>query len=364
MSTTETEVIEFIESPIVEFRQFDKDLILFTEKYKNNIYDFDDPKQAKQAGTDRVTIAHTITALKAAYDEKKAPMLVEFDILKSERNRIRDALNGTRLLIANQEKANKEKLAAIEAELQAKVWEIRMLAEREWIANHTADEINTAITSLKSLVIDDSFGSRRASAALAKEDALTDLRTGYHAMVIHEKEQAELEALRKADAERLQKERDEQIRKDEAQRQEQARKEQAERHERELKSAAEAAEVARKASAEKVERDRAEAKRLEDARKSRVEQDKKDAAEKAERDKKLAIEAVEQRRAADQLIADALVAKEKRDEEKRQANRKHRAMVRNEIVFDLVDRGIAEMTANSIMIDIDAGKIRNLSIKY
>lgn len=192
-----------------------------------------------------------------------------------------------------------------------------------------------------------------------------------------------LEAERKERAERERRERDERIaaqvkreaeenaaaeqRRIELERQ--AAVARAEKAERDAKAAEERAEFERAAAIEKAERDRvaaiaAEAKRQEEAkaaeiaRAAKAEADAKAAAEKAKRDQEAAIEA-ERRRVAEVAAHHAAEAK------RREADIEHRKTFNNAAVADLMSFAcLSKKTAQDVVTAIAGGKISNISIKY
>jgi len=106
-------------------------------------------------------------------------------------------------------------------------------------------DILDAIKTIESMKIDESFMEFSGDAALAKDEVLSSLRSIFTQKEKIEKEQAELDRLRREDAEREAKEREERI-----------RKEVEERAEREKKEAVEAEQRKAKAEAERKEQER------------------------------------------------------------------------------------------------------------
>lgn len=183
-----------------------------------------------------------------------------------------------------------------------------------------------------------------------------------------EQEKLELERLRKEQAEREIKEREERIAKEAA---DKAQKEAEEKAAKELALAAEKAENERKALEarnneiqEQARKDKAATeaalKKAEDDKKAqelKAESDKKAAAEKAEKDKQKAIED-ERQRVADQK------AKEEAETKKREENLNHRKKINNEAVKSFVENSYSEERAIEIVTLIAKGLIKNITVTY
>lgn len=185
--------------------------------------------------------------------------------------------------------------------------------------------------------------------------------------VKYEKEQAELERLRKEKQERKQKEHEERLKKEAA---ETARLE-AEakaKAEREAAEKLRQEEIAReKADRDRVEREKAEAEqRAKDAEEkakadaAKAEQEKKVAAERAEREKREAVEAERKRQEDEKAKAEA-------ERQKRESDKAHHEKInseaRDDIMLALGD-GYSEELAKSVVEAIAKGKIRNVKIQY
>lgn len=64
-------VLETIDNPIAEFKEFDKQLSEFLSQYDGVVYDLTDPKQEKTARSDKYAIGKAISALDARHKEIK-----------------------------------------------------------------------------------------------------------------------------------------------------------------------------------------------------------------------------------------------------------------------------------------------------
>jgi hypothetical protein len=145
-----------------------------------------------------------------------------------------------------------------------------------------------------------------------------------------------------------------------------------EQKERDARIAKEAADQARREEQEKFERAQREAERKEREAKEaaeRAERERIEAANRAEVEKRLAVERAEReaKEAADKKERERL-AKEQAEcaaEERRQANKRHRAKVQKEVCAFLILCGADEETAKRIIenIDADNGSLK-ISINY
>jgi len=257
----------------------------------------------------------------------------------------------------------------------------------------TSAEIKASIDKIISVKIDDTWQELKDQAISLKEESYNKLLDLFADADSREKQQAELERLKKEEAERKQKEREEQIAKDAAAKAEAARvkaeadkkaaiareeatkkqaaidAEAAEAREKQgiegaknrLKAAqAKAAEDQKKAEA-KVEADKKQA--LIDAEEQRqfdlfnAEEDKKAALKKAEDDANAAIEAERLRVANEQAATDKKAAK-------KAANTKHQGTINNAALKDLIKLGIEEEKAKEIIRAIARNLIANITINY
>lgn len=140
------------------------------------------------------------------------------------------------------------------------------------------------------------------------------------------------------------------------------------------KSEAERQEAQRKIDAERErqkheDRLKAKFKQEADARIAKAERDAKEAAEKAERDKAVAFEQAERNRKAAieterKRVADAKAAEEAATR-KREANKAYLMKINNAALTDMMDAGgITEKQGKAIIIAIASGKVANVQINY
>lgn len=233
------------------------------------------------------------------------------------------------------------------------------------------EEINGRLGWLSELMPRDwqEFAEKAAEAGRGARATLTGLRD---AAVKREADRAELARLR-ADADaRAEKERQEQAaRAAEEERQRVAEAAAAAEREKAANAARVAAEAA-EAERQRIDRERQDAENravvAEQERKDaeerarlaaeKAEQDRVAAAEQAERDRLAAVEAERQRVAAE-------AAKVKAETSRREADKKHRAKIHNEVMADLMKHnGACSETAKAIVEAIVRGTIRHVSITY
>lgn len=233
------------------------------------------------------------------------------------------------------------------------------------------DEINGRLGWLSELMPRDwqEFAGKAAEAGRAARDALTALRD---AAVQREADRVELARLRAEAEARAEKERKElAARQSEEERQRIAEAAATAEREKAANAARVAAETA-EAERQRIDSERQDAEdratRAEQERKDteerarlaaeKAEQDRLEAAEQAERDRLAAVEA-ERQRVADEE------AKVKAETARREADKKHRAKIHNEVMADLMKHnGACSETAKAIVEAIVRGTIRHISITY
>lgn len=310
----------------------------------------------KKGRDEIVSLAHKVTRSKTALDElgkthvadlKKAAGVVDAD-RRLIRLRLDDLKDEVRRPVTEYEEAEEKRIATHTANMET-LQALDTFAARQ----DTIHEINSRLSTLSELeyLTWEEF-SDGANRLLAKMKAsLTAL--GERAVKQNE-ERAELERLRKAEADRQ-----------EAQRKIDAERAQKERDER---IAAQAYQEAKDKAAEDSRR--AEAERTAAiARAEKAERDAKDAAEKAERDKAVAFEQAERNRKAAveaerKRVADAQAAEEAATK-KREANKAHLARVNNAALADLMKvPGVTDKIGKAVIIAIASGKVPNITVNY
>jgi len=207
----------------------------------------------------------------------------------------------------------------------------------EQLANAPHDNSQNAAAALVCLNLEDTtkreeFSDRAAEVKLRCQEIL---KAKIAALQQSEAEKAELERLRKEAEERAQQDRERQI----------------------------AEEAARKAREEAERKANAEREAAE-ARAKKAEEDAKASAMKAEEDAKRAVAAAEEqaRRAIEAAAEEARAVKAA--EEKRAANVEHRRSINRDILADLVAAGLTEDDAKLVVIAINKGVLRHVSVRF
>lgn len=203
-------------------------------------------------------------------------------------------------------------------------------------------ELRQNIEWLEGLTIDESWEEFEPEALRAKDKALAALREALVARQKYEAEQAELEELRRKQAEQEQKEREAAIAREAEER---ARREAEQRAQQEREAAARR-ELELKLQAEQAEREKLEAQQ-------RAEQAAKDAEARA----RAAAEAERQRIAAEQAEAE-------RQRAAREADLAHKTAVLTGIKEAFMRAGITEDQAKAIVNMIRKGEVPSVSIQY
>lgn len=282
------------------------------------------------------SIAYKVARAKTYIDgEGKKLADVQKEIPKkidATRKAIRDTLDAwkdeVRAPLTAWEKAEDARIAGHKQRLEAFVW-------RTDSGDIGSSAIRTAIENTEAIEIGPSWEEFAAEAAVAKDHALTAMRSALAAAEKREAEAAELSRLRAEAAAR-------------------------EQADREAKIAAEAADRARKEAEAKAA---AEKKAAEDAA-----QREKAAAERRELELKLAAEQAE-RRAADaeakaKRDAEAKAAAEAAEVARREADKAHRATINRAALSALVDAGIDDQTAKRVVEMIATKKVPHVHISY
>jgi membrane protein involved in colicin uptake len=277
---------------------------------------------------------------------KQQPKLID-----EERKRIRDILDTwkdeVRLPLTEYENAEKARIEGIRKRMQ----HFHFAESREYL---NSIEVQAEIDVITATVIDDSFEEFASEAAIAKDSTLSTLKKLFDVLLDRETKQAELDRLRKEQAEREQAERDERI-------------------------AREAAAIAKREAEEKHKAALETAKRKEAEAKLKLETETKRLANEARQ----AAEAAEQRRLADIRAMEEAAAREKArlareeqaridaqaqaeaEERARQADKKHRAEIANEAAEALVAHAdVEQAAARRIVNSIHKKLIPHVSIKF
>lgn len=333
------------ENQIVEFNEFEAKLSEFKGRYEGVVYDLTDPKQDKQARSDRYAIAKVISALDAKHKEIKAPLKEKVDLIDGERKRIKDQLLEVQGSIVQQIEAHEAKEQARKDALMARVQAIYGLAEFGEFEKPTAVQLAERLEKVKATEIADSFEEFKAEAALAKESSTKKLEALHSERVKYEAEQAELERLRKEAEARERAEREERIRKEAA---EKAQREAEEKAKRE----AERVEQEKRELAQKAEREKREA----EEKAARAIREAEERAARAAKEERERIEREQREKAAREEA-------ERRAEAAKKAKREHREKIHNQAIEDL-QAWYDKDTATAVVEAIANGEIRNVAINY
>jgi len=300
---------------LVEFNEFAEKMLDFKQHYDGVVYDLTVPAIEKQARSDRYAIGVVVSSLDKRHAELKKPILEKGSRLDAARRRIKEELQTIQQSIKDQLAVHEKKIAAHEAELQAKVDAILDLTIFDAEAN--VPNIQAAIDKAYDIEVDDSYEERKEDALNAQIHVIDELENKLAQRKAQDVRDAELERLRK----------------------------------------------------EKEERDEREAKEKTEAEaKFKAEEDRRIAAEEEAAKQKLMAEAAQQ--AAEKKIADAKaeqdrrIAAEKREEEDRIADEEHRIQIREEIKSDLMETHKLSVTAANKTLKALIAGVRHITINY
>lgn len=341
--TNTAEVIEFNKQEIAAFSEFRSQLAKLRDDNEKAVFDYADPKGNKEARSHIYKLRQTKAAVERVRKEQKAASLEFGRKVDAQAKEIAVEIDG---MIGLHEAPLKEIEEREAARIAAHKERIESLGAYKDYGDPTAAELSALLASAEAFEIDDSLEEFKAEAALAKDDALENIKRLLAARQKYEAEQAELERLRQAEAERAQKEREEQIRKE---------AEEAARKQAEAKAAA--VERERQLEIERANREKAEAEARYLREKQEAEERAKAAAAKAEQDKQAAIEAERQR-------IEAEAERERQEAERKAANKRHRQKINREALEDLVEFGLSEDQGKQLIETIVRGQVRNVSVNY
>lgn len=220
-------------------------------------------------------------------------------------------------------------------------------------AEGNSDQLKAVLAEVEAKQLGDHCEEFLAEYVSEKDAAIAELKSRIDSAITFEKQQAELEELRRLQAEREQKEREERIAREaaeaprlEAEKQAQAQREAAERAERERILEAERREMQLKLQAEQAERQRIEAEQKAAYEIQQAELRAKQAAEN------------------ERLRLERQAQEEKAEAERQAANKQHRAEVNREILAALIAEGLAEEDAKKVITLAAKNKAGRLIINY
>lgn len=331
----------------------------------------------KAGRTAVASLAHKVARSKTALDELGKTLAADWkqkvNAVDADRRLIRDRLDAlkdeVRKPLTDWEDAEKARVEGHEVA----IGNIRAMASFD-VAEPSSTQVSARIAAFDGLPPRE-WHEFSQVASEVKAGIRASLNASLEAAIRRETERAELARLQKEAAEREQRDRDERLRAEaaekarvaaEAEAKEAARIafEAAERErlkvERE-KQEAEAAAARAKAAAERAEAERIaaqeQARAAAEALAARVEADRIAAAKQAERDQAAAIEAERKRVMDEKAAQDAETAK-------REANKKHRAAINNEVKATLVALGLADEHATLVVTELARGNIPHTRIAY
>ncbi len=289
------------------------------------------------------SVAHRVARSKTALDGVGKELVAELkEIPKkidAERKRMRDTLDAWRDEVRaplNEWEAAEE---ARKAKHQGAIEQINLRLE---CRDLDSTELRQNIEWLEGMAIDESWEEFEPEALRAKDKALTALREALAAREKYEAEQAELEELRRKQAEQEQRDREAAI----AREAEERAKREAEQRAQQEREAAARRELELKLQAEQAEREKLEAQQ-------RAEQAAKDAEARAQ----AAAEAERQRIADEQAEAE-------RQAKAREADKEHKASINSAALQAFIAGGMPEDCAKQAVILIAKRQIPNVTIIY
>lgn len=273
----------------------------------------------------------------AAVDAERRTIRDRLDALKDEvRKPLTDWENADKLRIEEHERAIQDLLALTDfggeqptvAQINERIDVFVALPERRW----------------------EEFAQRGAETRSFVNGRLRDLR---EAAIIRESEAAELARLRAEEAARQQKEREERIAAEAAERARIAAENEARRAAEELAAKAEA----EQRRLERIARDAEEKAQAAERQAERAELFRKQEAERAETRRLQAVEEERNRVAQER-------ARETAETAKREANKRHKARINNEILAALVQAGLSEAAGKIVIGLIASGNCPHTKIIY
>lgn len=341
-----------IEQVFIEGQDIDSTITKIREEAKNLPTDMSVRKNREEVAS----FAYKIARSKTAVDKAGAALSAEYKEIpkKIDANRrvYKDAFERlqeeVRSPLNQWEQAEKERV-------QRHKQRIESIKQNTDLGDDACSvSIGSALNMLSDLFIDESWEEFEAEAHRVKNDRFKQLKDQLEKRKKYESEQAELALLRKVAAEQAQKDREAQIAREAA---ENARKQ---------------AEQAAQAEREKLERDRVaaemaaeQAKRdLELAEQRRIAQENQAKLDAIEAEKR----AADQAEAAKQAEIDRQAAEAKRIEDerlKREADTKHKGAINRQALTDLVEHAeITEEQAKLVIKCIAKRLIANVTINY
>ena len=331
------------------------------DKINGVVWDFTKKKDRDLVASLAHKVARSKTAIDAEGKKLKEQYTVITDKIDAERKLAREALDAEkdriRKPLTDWENAGKERKASHEG----RIFGIKRLVEL--CEDQNSVFIQDQILALDVLIIDN-FEEYEQEAKLAKFETLEKLRNILKTREIYEAEQAELEALRLAEQQRIQREHEERIAREATEKaqceaEEKARLE-AERVQREKLEAKqrEARLQAEKESA-LLREEQLKQKAIDDAKQAELRAEAQ--AKQAEHNKQLAIRAERERIEFERLAKEEA---ERKAEQARLANVEHMRKINNDVLSVIVQTGITEEQAKAIIKMIAKNEVPHVKINY
>lgn len=302
-------------------------------------------KGRKAIASNAAKVASLKTYLDGLGKDLNADLKKQAKVTDDYRKKLRDALDALKVKVRKPLTDWENKKAAFDAEVKCRMDEIKNITNN--LAALTSVELRELKNKAENIVIDNSLGAYQSDAEMNKKTAVNAINEALSQKITQEAEKAELEELRKKQAAI-----DEQARIDKA------AKDLADAKTKRLEDESLAAKQ-RQQDAE-AETKRIKARALEEKKLAKEEAKKatQKAIEDAEEKARLAVE-VEQRRVAEKAAAD------KKAEDERMADVKHRSKINTQALSSLVEStGLTEEQAKNVVIAIAQGKIPNVTISY
>lgn len=356
-------IIEPLDAPqsaVAAYQPFYAQLATLEVDNSKLTFDYESKKGNKEARSHINTLRLTKGTLERTRTEAKAESLRIGRVIDSEAAEIKARIEA--MITVHQVKLDEiEKLEAdriVDLESRLNVFAGHSLIDA------TVAAVKDEIAKIETTVIDDSWAEFITNAAQAKDAALAILKKDLADFEKRDAEAAELERLRTEVAARAQKDRDDAIAKEAEDRAKADAAAQAERAAAASRKAIEDAEAKAKADRDAAERRELELKlAAENAERRRVETE-----QRAEQERKDSIARAEQQAAEAVQREKGRVAEVARVEAvetaKREANKKHKAAIKNKALDALVAGGINADCAKECIKLIAYGSVPSVSIAY
>lgn len=326
------------------------------------------------------SMAHKVAKSKTLLDDMGKQLADDLNAklkpINAERKKARDALDALKAEIRQPLTDWEEEEEGKKAVILEKIEQLRFLGEERPCGDVLdAKTYKEHLAIVEDIVLDEVFGDYITEAAKVKDESIRHLKKFVESRTAYEKDQVELQELKKAQEIREKEEREKTIADEAAEkarlkaeddarltRQATAEKEKQAREKIEAEKQAEA--DARKAAEEKAaqaEREKIAAEERAKVEKETAEkQAKAEKAASAKREKEAADSAkqaeIDRQKEADRLATEAT--------EKREANKRHVSKIRKQAKEGLMKGGLSEALAREIILAIHNDEIPNVSINY